>query len=236
MATMLEYSDTFAMIAAAFMLFIMVHRIYNSNSTELTLWFAGITMLALALFVFTSGHGLEELTDRKDVVTTSLNPFFLSYIAMTLAFLSSRILTILDKAKKISPYYTMFSLLLAVIFSYSAIYGSYTAEILLTPLFFILAIPSLAILIIGPIIVVVKKISNIHILWSIPAWLLMIYIAIIQIQELPMVADYAKAELSAFETTMYIPLAFAFIFLALEVGLSEWEFKKDLKEDTKKAV
>ncbi|MGD9677685.1 MAG: hypothetical protein AB7V16_04905 [Vulcanibacillus sp.] len=221
MAVMLEYSDTFAMIAALFMLLIMVHRINNSNSTELTLWFSGIVMLVLTLFVFTSGHGIETVEE-----VTTMNPFFLSFVAMTLAFMSSGTLTLLDKAKKISPYYTMLSLLVAIIFSYSAIYGSVTAEILLAPLFFILVIPSLAILIIAPIIAVVKKLANIHILWSVVAWGIMIYVGYIQYQELPMIAGYKKAELTAFETTMFIPLALAFIFLALDTGLSEWKFNK----------
>ncbi len=221
---------SFILMFSFIMLLLMIHRIYNSYSTELTLFFAGTVMLTLTAWVYTSGHGIDIITN-KGVTTSFWDPFFLSYVAMTLAFMSAGAFTLIDRAKNISPYYTTTILILAIIFSYSSIYGSYTAEILQWRLFSVLAFVSLAVLIICPIIAYLKKISNIHVLWSVPGWIIIYVVAFMHNSKIPVMQTEDLTVLDNFQTLLFGILIVAFLFLLLEVGLTDWKFTKQLKEE-----
>lgn len=218
----LKYMDSLALVTAILILILMIYKISNKNSTELTLWFSGSIGLVVSIFLTTTGKLTYVTAVIEDVEISIIDPFFIMILSLTLALLSSGSLFALDKRKIISPYYTLSSIILALIIGYVAVYQNVTAEVLLKPLFLTLLVVSTAIILLTPIISVIKQKTNFHALWSLLGWAGLLYAGWIQWSAFAGKIIIDKTTQDAFDAKLFTALFIGALGVALDYGLTKW--------------
>lgn len=219
----LKYMDSLALVTAMLIIIIMVYKISHKNSPELTLWFAGSIGLVTSIFLTTTGKLTYVAEVVEEVENSIIDPFFITILALTLALISSSSIFALDRSKKFAPYYTLVSIILALITGYVAVYQDVTAEVLLKPLFTTLLIVSLLIIFITPIIAVIKQKANYHSLWGLLGWAGLLFAAWTQWSAFTGRIIVDKTTQDAFDSRLFTALFIGVLGIALDYALTKWK-------------
>lgn len=220
----LKYMDSLALVTAMLIIIIMIYKIsHKENGSALTLWFAGSIGLVTSIFLVTTGK-LSYVADVVDEVEISIiDPFFIAIISLTLALFSSGSIYAIDKSKKIAQYYALFSIILALIIGYVAVYQDVTAEALLKPLFLIQLIISLLIILITPVVAAINRKANLHALWSLLGWAGLLYAGWLQWSALIGKIVLDKTTQDAFDSKLFTALFIGALGIAIEFALTKWD-------------
>lgn len=219
----LKYMDSLALVTAILIIIIMIYKISHKNSMELTLWFTGSIGLVVSIFFTTTGNLTYVAEVVEEVEISIIDPFFITILSLTLALLSSGSISALDKSKKIAPYYTLISVILAIIIGYVAVYQDVTAEVLLKPLFSILLVVSLLIILLTPIVAVINQKANYHALWSLLGWAGLLYAGWTQWSAITGKIIVDKTTQDAFDAQLFTALFIGAFGIALEYALTKWK-------------
>lgn len=219
----LKYMDSLALVTAILIIIIMVYKISHKNSPEISLWFAGSIGLVVSVFLTTTGKITYVSEVVEEVEISIIDPFFITILALTLALLSSGSIFALDRSRKLAPYYTLISIILALITGYVAVYQDVTAEVLLKPLFSTLLIVSLLIIIITPIIAVINQKANYHSLWGLLGWAGLLFAAWTQWSAFTGRIIVDKTTQDAFDSRLFAALFIGALGIALDYALTKWK-------------
>lgn len=208
----LKYTDIYSVLVIVFILSIMIYRIIHSGEKELILWIPGVLGLIFVLFI--------EANESILVI----DKYFIGGIAFTLALISSANIVVFDTKKNLFRYYIFISIGTALFISFTDYFGGYVNSVLTKPLFLILIVISFFALVIAPIIVLVNKKANIHILWSVLGWSV---IAFAGWNQWSLAAKYFALGVDKLNKSTSILILVGVVFLALYFAFVNWRFDKD---------
>lgn len=208
----LKYIDILSVFIMLFIISIIIFRIIRSREKEFVLWIPGVLSALFVLFI------------EANESILAIDKYYVSVLAFSLALISSANIIMFDTKRNIFRYYIFISISLALFISFTIYFGGYVNSVLTKPLFLILIIISFFALIVVPIIVLVNKKANIHILWSVVGWSLMIFAGW---NQWSLATKYFTLGVDNIEDSTSILILLSVVFIALYFAFVNWRFDKD---------
>lgn len=142
----ISHNDALAQLALFILLLLFIYRVTTQRSKPChVLWFAGIVMLVPVVFLAT----------REPAV--AVNAYVSTFALVAAGLLAAGFISAVDKTGKQAGYYLLYITALSIIYSYAFHYGERHIPVIGIPAFWLLTIPSVALLIWLPLKMVADK-------------------------------------------------------------------------------
>ncbi len=150
----LQYMDSLAM---TFGIVLFMYTLHHACGRYIKLHhaaFLGGSMITL-LLVFLVGR----------VAALAINPYVSAIALMGVALFATGFLSLVDERRRITPYFVAYSMVGIIGYALAAHYGKVPAQIALMPLLYATLIPSVALLLGVPVVLMTRQGAGVHALW-----------------------------------------------------------------------